>query len=182
MALIALMVLQGCTVNPQDLAVHPKAGLSTGLPGANGTGANSGAITGLAANGTTNAGAIRDSPVNGANGTGSSVNGGGIALTLAEIAKHNTRTDCWMYINDMVLDLSSYAGHPGGDTFVPYCGGNGTAAYNAAPHSAYADSLLGYYEIGKLDATIAANTTAVLHNTPPVTAVTARSRNYERDD
>merc|ERR1712232_1014299 len=33
--------------------------------------------------------------------------------TLAEVAQHKTRGDCWVVVNGMVLDLSRFA-HPGG--------------------------------------------------------------------
>ncbi|MFA5076958.1 MAG: cytochrome b5 domain-containing protein [Candidatus Micrarchaeia archaeon] len=116
--LLALMVLQGCTVNPQDLSAQPKPGV--GLAGANGTG----------------------------DGSAPSA----ITLSVQEIAKHNTEADCWVYINDAVLDLSSFTAHPGGMAYAPYCGTNATEAFYNVPgkggHSAYALGWMKDFEIG----------------------------------
>ena len=46
-------------------------------------------------------------------------------LTLTEIVKHNSATDCWMAIDGQVYDLSQYIKdglHPGGDKVVNGCG------------------------------------------------------------
>merc|ERR1719362_1119647 len=38
------------------------------------------------------------------------------AYTLDEVAKHNTKTDCWVVVNGEVLDVTSFlADHPGGE-------------------------------------------------------------------
>jgi hypothetical protein len=76
-------------------------------------------------------------------------------LTLSEVAKHNTKHDCWMVIDAKVLDLSSYTGHPGGDTYVPYCGTDATDAFNSEGgigrnHSQSAFAMLDMYAIGAL--------------------------------
>merc|ERR1712072_283796 len=35
--------------------------------------------------------------------------------TLEEVAKHNTATDCWVAVNDEVLDVTEFlSDHPGG--------------------------------------------------------------------
>ena len=73
-----------------------------------------------------------------------------IKLTASEVAKHNKRSDCWMIINGVVLDLTSFTSHPGGSTYVPYCGKDGTAAYEDTPHSSRADSMFQYYQLGML--------------------------------
>jgi len=77
------------------------------------------------------------------------------ALTMAEVAVHNTKNDCWMVIDGKVLDLSSYTGHPGGDTYAPYCGTDATEAFyteggRGRSHSQAAFAMLGQYTIGEL--------------------------------
>lgn len=81
---------------------------------------------------------------------------GATTLTLSEVQKHNTQSDCWIIINNKVYDLTSYFGiHPGGNSVIaPYCGTDGTNAFNtkdrtrAQSHSSYANSLLDSYYIG----------------------------------
>ena len=101
-----------------------------------------------------------------------------IALTSAEVAKHNSASDCWTIINGKVLDLSSFTSHPGGSNYVPYCGKDGTAAYNSISHSSYADALMNSYAIGTLgqsvDSGALANSTAVVP--------TPRQDDWEEDD
>jgi len=82
-----------------------------------------------------------------------------VTLTLEEIAKHNTRSDCWMAIHGTVLDLSSYMMHPGGDTYVPYCGTDATVAFDTKggvgrTHSQMATRQFAMYTLGQLNQTI----------------------------
>jgi len=76
---------------------------------------------------------------------------------LAEIAKHNSASDCWQIINNKVYDLSSFLNsHPGGAaSMTPYCGKEATQAYNTKdigrPHSSGAQSMLASYYIGTLN-------------------------------
>jgi len=119
---MALLVLFGCTANPQDLSAGQKA------PGKNLTAASS---------------ANTSSPLT------------TVTLSLEEVAKHSTAVDCWMTIRGVVYDLSSFTSHPGGSAYVPYCGKDGTAAYDSkggkgSQHSAVADSWLKDYEVGAL--------------------------------
>jgi len=76
-------------------------------------------------------------------------------LTLEEVAKHNTKQDCWMVISNKVLDLSSFTTHSGGDIYAPYCGSDATQAFNdkggtGKNHSGYAFTLLDSYVIGEI--------------------------------
>merc|ERR1719200_85101 len=42
--------------------------------------------------------------------------GGGGALTMEEVAKHTTNTDCWVVVNGEVLNVTSFLKeHPGGE-------------------------------------------------------------------
>jgi cytochrome b involved in lipid metabolism len=52
--------------------------------------------------------------------------------TWAEIAKHNTATDCWVVVNGQVLDVTSFlADHPGGKgAIMLYAGKDATAEFN----------------------------------------------------
>ncbi len=54
----------------------------------------------------------------------------GIAMT--EIAKHNSRTNCWSAVNGNVYDLTSWIpNHPGGERqILSMCGIDGSVAYN----------------------------------------------------
>lgn len=90
-----------------------------------------------------------------------------IVLNMAEIAKHNTKSDCWMLINGKVYNVTSYFGsHPGGSgTMAPTCGKDATDAYytqdpyassssSRSAHSSRAQSLLSNYYLGNLNQTI----------------------------
>lgn len=52
--------------------------------------------------------------------------------TVAEVAKHNTGTDCWSVVNGNVYDLTPYvSSHPGGANVIKaICGKDGTAAFS----------------------------------------------------
>jgi cytochrome b involved in lipid metabolism len=111
-----------------------------------------------------------------------------VNLSASEIAKHNSMTDCWMIIEGKVYDLSAYVGHPGGSTYVPYCGIDGTTAYNSIPgrgkdHSAVADSQLAGFLIGALgqDVNITKAQATVSQNASTQPAYPRRGRNFEDD-
>jgi cytochrome b involved in lipid metabolism len=135
--LFTVMLLAGCTANPQDLAQPPGTG---GTGGIGSTGAGGGTTGG----GTSSQG----------NGSGSGTPGVGL-FTMEEVAKHNSKYDCWMVIDGMVLDITSYVSHPGGNTYVPFCGTGATAAFNdkggiGSNHSSRAFEMLRYYMIGEI--------------------------------
>lgn len=55
-------------------------------------------------------------------------------ITMAEIATHNTRTDCWMSINGVVLDVTTFVDkHPGGDRILEGCGKDATPYFKKVP-------------------------------------------------
>eukprot|EP00462_Mataza_sp_D1_P027126 CAMPEP_0175176190 /NCGR_PEP_ID=MMETSP0087-20121206/33659_1 /TAXON_ID=136419 /ORGANISM="Unknown Unknown, Strain D1" /LENGTH=1777 /DNA_ID=CAMNT_0016467961 /DNA_START=123 /DNA_END=5458 /DNA_ORIENTATION=+ len=57
----------------------------------------------------------------------------------AEVIKHANPADCWVVIDNVAYDLTTYAGqHPGGDSIIfYYCGKDATGAFNnQAAHSA----------------------------------------------
>jgi len=81
-----------------------------------------------------------------------------VQLTAAEVAKHNTASDCWMIINNKIYDVTSYMNsHPGGTgTIAEGCGKDGTQLFDTKggtgnSHSATADSILGSFYIGDLN-------------------------------
>ncbi len=53
-------------------------------------------------------------------------------LTATEVARHNTRTDCWSIINGSVYDLTSWIpNHPGGEqAILQLCGVDGSVKFN----------------------------------------------------
>jgi len=53
--------------------------------------------------------------------------------TAAQIAKHNTQKSCWVVVDGKVYDATSYMNaYPDGkDLILPYCGKDGTAAFNS---------------------------------------------------
>lgn len=73
------------------------------------------------------------------------------ALTRAEVARHTSRNDCYLIINNKVYNVSSYIdSHPGGaQRILDYCGNEATGIF-ASIHSNYAWDLLGNYFIGNL--------------------------------
>merc|ERR1719446_809244 len=56
--------------------------------------------------------------------------GGG--LTMAEVEKHTTKTDCWVVLNDRVLDVTSFLSqHPGGElAILTFAGKDATAEFD----------------------------------------------------
>merc|ERR1719148_366814 len=54
------------------------------------------------------------------------------AYTLDEVAKHNTKTDCWVVVNGEVLDVTSFLGdHPGGElAILTFAGRDATEEFN----------------------------------------------------
>jgi cytochrome b involved in lipid metabolism len=87
-------------------------------------------------------------------GNNNSSSPGNVSLTIEEIAKHNSTSDCWSIINNKVYDLTSYLrAHPGGVyTISPYCGKDGSRGFATkdigASHSATANNLLNSFYIG----------------------------------
>ena len=122
-----VLVLAGCTANPQESAGgNPAQGNETPAEAAN-------------------------SAPGAQNATDAA---GGKAFTMEEVAAHGTKGDCWLVINGNVLNLSGFSTHPGGDAFVPYCGKDATEGFATMggkgsdhPQSAYA--AIGSYVIGR---------------------------------
>jgi cytochrome b involved in lipid metabolism len=84
-----------------------------------------------------------------------SINQEKINLTLTEVQKHNSSSDCWVIDNNKVYNVTKYLNlHPGGvNEIVSFCGKDMTAAYDTKgdknkPHSTRADQTLQQYLIG----------------------------------
>ena len=57
---------------------------------------------------------------------------GALNLSSAEVAKHNTRSDCWSIVKGKVYNLTSYVqSHPGGASVIAnICGKDGSGAFS----------------------------------------------------
>ena len=57
---------------------------------------------------------------------------GALILSTAEVAKHNTRSDCWSIVKGKVYNLTSYVqSHPGGASVIAnICGKDGSGAFS----------------------------------------------------
>jgi cytochrome b involved in lipid metabolism len=105
----------------------------------------------------------------------------GVKLTLEEVSKHSSSSDCWMIIEGKVYDVTSYFGyHPGGNsTLSAYCGKEATEAFQTKgrsggnDHSSYAYSLLPSYYIGDFNSTA---------SVPEVSAPPPQNRGGEHED
>ena len=77
--------------------------------------------------------------------------------TLADVAMHNSGSDCWLAIDGRVYDVTSFIpSHPGGQAILQGCGTDATTLFetrpmgSGTPHSQRARSLLANYYIGDL--------------------------------
>ena len=72
-------------------------------------------------------------------------------ITKEELAKHNTRDDCWCSYEGYVYDMTPYLDiHPGGPTMIfPFGGEDMTAQYKSR-HAWVPISILDKVKIGKL--------------------------------
>ncbi|KYQ93463.1 delta 5 fatty acid desaturase [Tieghemostelium lacteum] len=71
--------------------------------------------------------------------------------TKEEVAKHNTKSDLWMIINNDVYDFTLFFNlHPGGSIMLEGAGKDATYLFEDIGHSYEAVSLMSKYKIGKL--------------------------------
>merc|ERR1740138_2002235 len=58
--------------------------------------------------------------------------GGGGGITMAEVAKHSSKTDCWVVVDGQVLDVTKFLGeHPGGElAILTFAGKDATEEFN----------------------------------------------------
>ena len=77
--------------------------------------------------------------------------------TSENVAVHNSEDDCWIIIDNIVYDVTSFISkHPGGRSIVPSCGADATVVFNSkpnshTPHSERARSLADDYKIGVVE-------------------------------
>merc|ERR1719277_1719507 len=67
-----------------------------------------------------------------AGGAPAATGGGGGGITLAEVAKHNTKSDCWVVVNGEVLDVTKFLSeHPGGElAIITFAGKDASEEFN----------------------------------------------------
>jgi cytochrome b involved in lipid metabolism len=100
--------------------------------------------------------------------------------TVAEVAKHNSGTDCWSVVNNNVYDLTPYvSSHPGGANVIKaICGKDGTAAFSGQHAGASRpNNTLDGFKLGALS-TAAAGASGTL----PQASVPAGEGEEEGDD
>ena len=73
-------------------------------------------------------------------------------ITMVELARHNTSTDCWLALHGGVYDLTSYANrHPGGPTEITHLAGtDGTASFDSVHDLSLLNHLAAIYKVGVL--------------------------------
>jgi cytochrome b involved in lipid metabolism len=73
-------------------------------------------------------------------------------ITLQDVAKHNTATNCWEIVNGKVYNVTDIitTHKNSSDLVIPYCGKDATAAYNNGNHSQRSDNKLAGYFVGNL--------------------------------
>lgn len=77
---------------------------------------------------------------------------GGPPYKHSEVAKHNSKDDCWIVIANKVYNVSKFLdSHPGGmDIIIEYAGKDATNSFEDVGHSTDARKLLDRYFIGNL--------------------------------
>lgn len=98
--------------------------------------------------------------------------------TAAQVAQHNTSTDCWIILNtNEVYNVTAFLSiHPAGPgPITPFCGKDATAAFNAVGHSSSAVNLEGTYLIGNL---VAAATISVSVSPTTATVTTGQTQTF----
>lgn len=79
-------------------------------------------------------------------------------ITMTEIEKHATKTDCWFAIEGKVYDVTGFIAsgkHGGGDAIIDGCGKDATQMFtmrpqDGKPHSDMAKGFLPNFQIGTL--------------------------------
>jgi len=113
----------------------------------------------------------------------------GTTLTVEEVSKHQSESDCWLVINNSAYDVTQYLIlHPGGkNRIIPYCGQDATSAYSTqggkGSHSVIAAGELEKLKVGQLNETInAAETNIRIQNNIKSINSTGRNEREEEDD
>lgn len=76
------------------------------------------------------------------------------SYTLTDLAAHSDATSCWVAVDDVVYDLTTYINkHPGGSrSILSVCGQDGSRSFNSMPSSviATAKAVMKKYQLGTL--------------------------------
>lgn len=88
-------------------------------------------------------------------------------LSISEVAKHNSATDCWMMISGKVYDFTSLVNsHSGGSQeILKDCGQDGSITLSSHAHSGPAINSLQSYYLGNLGQAINPATVQQVNNT-----------------
>ena len=72
-------------------------------------------------------------------------------IPLSEIQRHTAKNNCWLIIDGLVYDVTSYLNdHPGGfEVFLQNAGGDATKGFNNAEHSEQAKKDMANFLIGR---------------------------------
>jgi cytochrome b involved in lipid metabolism len=110
-----------------------------------------------------------------------------VNLTVEEVKKHTTSSDCWMIINGNVYDVSNYdVNHPGGSYRIDsFCGKDATQAFDTldgkGSHSSFANQLLNGMFLGKLNSQVDSQTVQKVKSDNAI--ITPKfNKNKEEDD
>jgi cytochrome b involved in lipid metabolism len=69
--------------------------------------------------------------------------------TMAEVAKHNKKTDAWIVIDGIVADITNWIPkHPGGDIIMKGVGKDASKLFHSIGHDEIAKKILKKYKIG----------------------------------
>jgi cytochrome b involved in lipid metabolism len=108
---------------------------------------------------------------------------GSINLSAAEIATHNSRSDCWSIVRDNVYNLTSYVQkHPGGASVIAnICGKDGSGAFTNQHNSqSKPNNVLSGFLLGAVDSTISSGVAQKVIAAP--TGVSTNESDEESDD
>eukprot|EP01104_Vermistella_antarctica_P019776 TRINITY_DN7989_c0_g1_i1.p1 TRINITY_DN7989_c0_g1~~TRINITY_DN7989_c0_g1_i1.p1 ORF type:complete len:129 (+),score=25.12 TRINITY_DN7989_c0_g1_i1:288-674(+) len=71
------------------------------------------------------------------------------SYTMAEVAKHNSRDDCWLVVDDKVYDVTPYLDdHPGGDSILNGAGMDATDMFYGDQHPPNVKNVIEDFQIG----------------------------------
>ena len=73
------------------------------------------------------------------------------SFTRSEVAKHNTREDLWVIVDDTVYDMTAFLRrHPGGDAPLRYAGADASAVFGRVHETGVLEKFGTKLVVGKL--------------------------------